>query len=118
MIFDAVLIFFAYVILDIVWARYTIDLASKSNWALAWAPAIPVLGGYVVIEYVENPWMLIPVAFGAVAGTYLGMHGEWVLAALRGDRSSPASSPADREAAPAPGACGQHCRCKNPEPRS
>ena len=83
MLFDAVLIFLAYVVLDIVWARYTIDLGTKHPLAMLWAPIIPVLGGYVVIEYVENPWMLAPVALGAIVGTYLGMHSEWILACLR-----------------------------------
>lgn len=77
------LVFLAYTMLDLVWARYTIALAAKHPQAMLWAAAIPVLGGYVVIEYTQNPWLLIPVAFGALAGTYLGMYGETAVAALR-----------------------------------
>lgn len=77
------LVFVAYTALDIVWARYTITLAAKAPSAMIWAAIIPVLGGYVVIEYTQNPWLLLPVAAGAVVGTGLGMYGEQAVAALR-----------------------------------
>lgn len=71
----AALVFLAYVILDVVWARYTIDLASHAPLAMMWAAVIPLLSGYVVIQYVKEPWLLGPVMLGAVTGTFLGMYG-------------------------------------------
>ena len=82
MLRKALLVFLAYVVLDFVWARYTIDLATQHPLAMLWAAIIPVLGGYVVIQYVKTPWLLGPVALGAVAGTFLGMYWKSVLAAL------------------------------------
>lgn len=68
-----VLVFLAVVLLDFVWARYTITLAARKNEALIWAPAIYALGSYVIIQYTDDHFMLIPAVFGAVAGTWLGM---------------------------------------------
>jgi hypothetical protein len=61
-----------FALLDFVYARYTIAAAErKALKASLWAAVIPVLGGFVAIQYVDNHWLLIPTAVGAFVGTYI-----------------------------------------------
>jgi len=67
-------VFFAYVILDIVWAKYTLAIARNNKVPAAfWSAIVPVLSALVVIQYVTNPWLLIPMALGGAVGTWIAM---------------------------------------------
>lgn len=74
MIWQIIYSFFAMVLLDVVWAAYTLKVQGKKP-ALAgmYASAIMIINAIVTISYVTEPWMLLPVAAGAFVGTYLGV---------------------------------------------
>lgn len=58
-------------VLDFVWAYYTKAIAdNKPLPASVTAVVIILLSGSVVIAYTSNPWLLIPVSFGAFGGTW------------------------------------------------
>lgn len=64
--------FFGMVALDFIWARYTIALTEyRSLAASMWASGIALCNGVVVLSFVHQPTMLIPVCAGAFVGTYL-----------------------------------------------
>jgi hypothetical protein len=66
----AVLIFAA----DICWARYTLAAANKQPLqAGLWSFGIYIFGGISVTSYIENHWLLLPAAFGAFMGSYIGI---------------------------------------------
>lgn len=68
------LVFAIMFVLDIVWARYTAALVAKRiGSASSYAAFIAVLSGVSTISYVNDHWLLVPAAFGAFAGTALGM---------------------------------------------
>lgn len=74
MIWQAIAVFLAYVVLDVIWAKYTIALAARDKlWAPIWSMLIPALAGYATIQFVEEPWLLIPVALGSFVGTRLAL---------------------------------------------
>ena len=57
--------------LDFAWAAYIKWVAHDDIWkASSMASVLMVINGGVVLSYVSNPWMLIPVALGAFSGTY------------------------------------------------
>lgn len=69
-----VLVFFAMVLMDIVWAQYTAAVGVKALWwAPVWAVLIILFSGFVTSSYVANLWMLIPAGAGAYAGTWLSI---------------------------------------------
>jgi uncharacterized membrane protein YfcA len=73
MIWQILLTFGGMVVLDFVWARYTIAITKK--YAVVgggYAALIMVLNGTVTLTYVHDPWMIIPAAAGAFVGTYIG----------------------------------------------
>ena len=73
MIWQIPLSFFGLVVLDLVWARYTITLVKKhAATSGGYAATIMLLNGVVTLTYVHNPWMILPAAAGAFVGTYLG----------------------------------------------
>ena len=74
MIWQVAYSFFAMVLLDVVWAAYT-KKVQKNHPALAgmYASAIMIINAAVTISYVNDPWMLLPVAAGAFVGSYLGV---------------------------------------------
>jgi uncharacterized membrane protein YfcA len=73
MIWQILLSFFGLVVLDFVWARYTITLVKKQAITSGgYAATIMLLNGIVTLTYVSNPWMILPAAAGAFVGTYLG----------------------------------------------
>lgn len=58
------------VVLDFVWARYNLACAKQQPIIGGfYAAAILALGGFVVLQYTENPWLLIPATLGAFVGT-------------------------------------------------
>jgi hypothetical protein len=59
------------------WARYTYAINSKARLpAGLYSAAVIALGGFSIISYTENHWMLMPAAAGAFVGTVLAVHME------------------------------------------
>lgn len=68
------LTFVAVLVLDVVWARYTIALTNdRPVRAGKYAALVIALSGFAAINYVNDPWMLLPAAAGAFCGTIIGM---------------------------------------------
>ncbi len=58
--------------LDMVWALYTQAVITNSPFrASSFAAIIQFLSAALVLEYVSNPWLIIPAALGAFTGTYV-----------------------------------------------
>lgn len=73
-VLEVIGVFFAYIILDFVWAKYTVALAKEQALASAnWSMLIAVVAGIAIVTYVHNPWLLIPAALGGWVGTYFGI---------------------------------------------
>jgi hypothetical protein len=67
---QALMVFFATVGMDWVWAQYTISIQKKQAlWAGWYSMWILGLGSVAVLSYTENPLMLIPAVAGAFVGT-------------------------------------------------
>lgn len=68
---ECVSVFAALFALDFVWSRYTRALnVSSAVIAANYAVAIILLGGFSIVSYTTNHWLLIPAAAGAWAGTW------------------------------------------------
>ena len=66
--------FFAMFLTDVLYAYYVQAVqTSQALQASMWAAILYILGGIVVIGYINNPWILIPSVLGAFAGTYVGV---------------------------------------------
>lgn len=66
----AVVVFLVNFVLDIVWAKYTINIQARNpHWAGLWAVGIIAFSGSSVLLYVSQPWLLVPAALGAYVGT-------------------------------------------------
>lgn len=71
MISQIVITFASMVLLDYIWAHYTIYLLhNKPIQAAISASGIMFATALVTILYVDNHWMIIPTAAGAFVGTY------------------------------------------------
>ena len=71
---EYILAFVGYALIDIVWAKYTQTIARDQVVAACiWSAIVPVLSAGLVFGYLANPWLLIPMAAGAAAGTWIGM---------------------------------------------
>lgn len=69
--FIAVAIFFAYVIIDFLYAAYTIYIQRKRAATAAWAGAMMYsLMAFGITEFTHNPLYIIFVAAGSWIGTY------------------------------------------------
>lgn len=67
----AVGVFAALFVLDFVWAKYTLAMTQKrAVVASGLASAIILLSGAAQIGYTSAPWLLLPAAAGAFAGTF------------------------------------------------
>jgi nicotinamide riboside transporter PnuC len=74
MITQWIIVFFAYVLLDIIWAEYTKAIASRKRlMASSWAAVIPVMSSILFIAFVSNPWLLSAAACGGFVGTWLSV---------------------------------------------
>lgn len=70
--YTATLIFFTYVVIDILYALYIICVGRRQALAAATTTAaIYSLLAFGVISYSKSIWYLIPLASGAFVGTYL-----------------------------------------------
>jgi hypothetical protein len=71
---QALIVFVALFALDLVWARYTSAITDRRRMlAGVYASAIIALSGYAAINYVNDPWMLLPAMAGAFFGTIVGI---------------------------------------------
>lgn len=67
---QATLVFAAVAVLDLAWARYTIALTDRRGLVSGlYAAGIIALSGFAAVNYVGNPWMLLPAMAGAFVGT-------------------------------------------------
>lgn len=67
-------VFVAMFAVDFVWARYITACAERARFeAASWSVLVILLGGYVAISYVGDPWLLIPAGLGAFAGTWVSV---------------------------------------------
>jgi hypothetical protein len=67
-------VFVALAVLDFVWARYTMAITDKRALAAGgYAIVILALGGFSVISYTTDHWLLIPACSGAFVGTYFAV---------------------------------------------
>lgn len=71
---QAALTFAAVFALDLFYAKYTRAVAEGvKGWACVHSAAIIAFAGYAAINYVNDPWMLLPAMAGAAVGTFFGM---------------------------------------------
>ena len=74
MIVQWIIVFFAYVLLDIIWAEYTKAIASKKRlMASLWSAIIPVMSAILFVTFIANMWLLTAAACGAFVGTWLSL---------------------------------------------
>jgi branched-subunit amino acid ABC-type transport system permease component len=71
---EVILIFLATAVSDVLWVFYIRRTnKGKAISAAAFSSFIVLLGGLVVLAYVDNIWYLIPAALGAFAGTIISI---------------------------------------------
>ena len=71
---DYVLAFLAMFLTDIFYTYYlTAVFEERALRASCWATIIYIVAAVAIIEYNTNHLLLIPAAFGAFCGTYVGM---------------------------------------------
>ncbi len=71
---EFILVFLAMTVLDFVFSLYTRRVADGSEYrAGIWAVAIILLNGYVMVQFVDSLWHLIPAGLGAFVGTVIAV---------------------------------------------
>lgn len=71
---QAGIVFAVYVFFDILYALYVLCVSRKKALsASAISAVLYSLGAYGVMNYLHNPWYLIPLACGAFLGTYVAV---------------------------------------------
>lgn len=74
MIWTALIVFAAMVVVDFMWARYLITAtAGKAMQSSLWAVGIILANSLVVIEYTTSHWMILAAAAGSFVGTYVSI---------------------------------------------
>ena len=74
MLVQWIIVFLAYVLLDIIWAEYTKAISSKKRlMAASWAAIIPVMSSILFITFVSSPWLLSAAAAGGFVGTWISV---------------------------------------------
>lgn len=69
------LVFVAFTAVDYVYAKYTIACAERRIYpAMLWAAIIPLLTGFVVLQYKDEPLLLVPTSLGAAVGTWMALY--------------------------------------------
>ncbi len=69
---EVILIFLATAASDVLWVFYIRRTSEgKAVSAAIFSAFIILLGGLVILAYVNNQWYLIPAAFGAFVGTLI-----------------------------------------------
>lgn len=68
----AVIIFFTYVLIDMLYAGYVICVSSKRAWSAATlGAALYSLAAFGVMTYSKSVFYIIPLACGSFVGTFL-----------------------------------------------
>ena len=71
MIYQIAITFASMVVLDYIWAHYTIYLLKNKPWGAGVSAAlIMIANALVTILYVDDHWMILPTAAGAFVGTF------------------------------------------------
>jgi hypothetical protein len=71
----AFVVFLAAILLDVVWAQYTIAIARLHKFqAAGWAVGIVVCGLVNVDAYIASRWYVVPAALGGGIGTFVAIH--------------------------------------------
>lgn len=71
---NALAVFVALFVLDLLYARYMPAVTEgRIVPAGLYAAGIIACSGYAAVNYVNDPWMLLPAMAGAFAGTAAGM---------------------------------------------
>lgn len=88
---NAGVVFFAYFLADVLYARYTLDVAGHKEYSAAHTGMlIHVLFAVGIATYTKNMLYILPMALGSWIGTYLMVRYE------RGNRDRAANSRAAR----------------------
>jgi uncharacterized protein YebE (UPF0316 family) len=70
----AALVFVVYVFFDILYALYVLCVSRKQALSASLISSVLYsLGAYGVMNYLHNPWYIIPLAGGAFLGTYVAV---------------------------------------------
>lgn len=78
--FTAVVIFFVYILFDVLYALYVLCVSRRRAMSASLiSAALYSLGAYGVMNYLASPFYLIPLALGAFIGTYIAVAymGDW-----------------------------------------
>jgi uncharacterized membrane protein YfcA len=68
----AAAVFFTYVVIDVLYARYVIEVGrANAVRAATISSVLYSLLAYGILQYSHNIWYLIPLVLGAWIGTYL-----------------------------------------------
>lgn len=71
-LFTAAVIFFTYVVIDMLYAGYVLCVSSRRAWSAAvLGSALYSLGALGVMTYSQNAFYIIPLACGSFVGTVL-----------------------------------------------
>jgi uncharacterized protein YebE (UPF0316 family) len=76
----AAIVFVVYVLFDILYALYVLCVSRQQALSASLISAVLYsLGAYGVMNYLHNPWYLLPLACGAFIGTYIAVKymGNW-----------------------------------------
>jgi hypothetical protein len=70
----AISVFFAYFVIDILYATYTLSVTERKAGRAAMISAIMYTAlAFGVLSYTENAFYLIPLMIGAFSGTYIAV---------------------------------------------
>jgi len=70
----ALTVFIVYIFFDVLYALYVICVSRRQAIRASFiSSALYSLGAYGVMNYLENPWYVIPLACGAFIGTYIAV---------------------------------------------
>lgn len=70
----AATVFVVYIFFDILYALYVITVSrQQAIRASAISSVLYSLGAYGTMNYLHNPWYLVPLATGAFIGTYIAV---------------------------------------------
>ena len=74
LILKAVFMFGVIFALDFIWAHYIASVAAKRPMQSAvWSTGTILLSGVAAVEYVHQPWLLIPAGLGAFIATWIAV---------------------------------------------
>jgi hypothetical protein len=72
-----IVVFVLMLVTDVVWTVYIRRVGQgHALQSAVMATALLAMGGFVVVSYTENHWMLIPACLGSFVGTYFTVRWE------------------------------------------